>query len=92
MLLPHRKPTRSSSCVVFRCVSEVTGGPTTTSPIFLIPDSPTTLKFLTSKRPATHLYKRYFYFNGTSVPLPPKTATSPVNEDLQTVDPRLQDL
>uniref|UniRef100_A0A2H1WB31 SFRICE_021017 n=1 Tax=Spodoptera frugiperda TaxID=7108 RepID=A0A2H1WB31_SPOFR len=37
-------------CVV--CVSEVTGGP---MPPFPIPDSPTTLKFLTPKRPATHL-------------------------------------
>uniref|UniRef100_A0A2H1VFX4 SFRICE_012083 n=1 Tax=Spodoptera frugiperda TaxID=7108 RepID=A0A2H1VFX4_SPOFR len=43
---------KQRACVVFRCVSEVTGGPI---PIFPIPDSPTTLKFLTPKRPATHL-------------------------------------
>ncbi|KAF9801339.1 hypothetical protein SFRURICE_018058 [Spodoptera frugiperda] len=36
----------------FRCVSKVTGGPNTPFPI---PDSPTTLKFLTPKEPATHL-------------------------------------
>uniref|UniRef100_A0A2H1V277 SFRICE_000670 n=1 Tax=Spodoptera frugiperda TaxID=7108 RepID=A0A2H1V277_SPOFR len=35
--------------VVFRYVSEVTG-----SPIFPSSDSPTTFKFLTSKRPAQH--------------------------------------
>uniref|UniRef100_A0A2H1WR40 SFRICE_034670 n=1 Tax=Spodoptera frugiperda TaxID=7108 RepID=A0A2H1WR40_SPOFR len=35
-----------------RCLSEVTGGPIT---IFPIPDSPTTLKFLTPKMPAKHL-------------------------------------
>uniref|UniRef100_A0A2H1W4R1 SFRICE_015991 n=1 Tax=Spodoptera frugiperda TaxID=7108 RepID=A0A2H1W4R1_SPOFR len=33
------------------CVSDVTGS---VFPIFPIPDSPTTLKFFTSKRPATH--------------------------------------
>uniref|UniRef100_A0A2H1WA32 SFRICE_032109 n=1 Tax=Spodoptera frugiperda TaxID=7108 RepID=A0A2H1WA32_SPOFR len=37
------------------CVSEVTGGTIPPFPIFPIPDSPTTLKFLTPKRPATHL-------------------------------------
>ncbi|KAF9820463.1 hypothetical protein SFRURICE_009882 [Spodoptera frugiperda] len=35
-----------------RCVSEVIGGPITPFPI---PNSPTTLKYLTPKRPATHL-------------------------------------
>uniref|UniRef100_A0A2H1VIL6 SFRICE_017405 n=1 Tax=Spodoptera frugiperda TaxID=7108 RepID=A0A2H1VIL6_SPOFR len=35
-----------------RCVTEVIGSPITPFPI---PDSPTTLKFLTPKRPATHL-------------------------------------
>uniref|UniRef100_A0A2H1VEU8 SFRICE_021594 n=1 Tax=Spodoptera frugiperda TaxID=7108 RepID=A0A2H1VEU8_SPOFR len=39
-----------------RCVSEVTGGPIPSFPIFPIPDSQTTtLKFLTPKKPATHL-------------------------------------
>uniref|UniRef100_A0A2H1VNB5 SFRICE_026346 n=1 Tax=Spodoptera frugiperda TaxID=7108 RepID=A0A2H1VNB5_SPOFR len=38
-----------------RCVSEVTGGPISPFLIFPIPDSSTTLKFLTPKRPATHL-------------------------------------
>uniref|UniRef100_A0A2H1VRX2 SFRICE_012999 n=1 Tax=Spodoptera frugiperda TaxID=7108 RepID=A0A2H1VRX2_SPOFR len=38
-----------------RCVSKVTCGPIPPFPIFPIPDSPTTLKFLTPKRLATHL-------------------------------------
>uniref|UniRef100_A0A2H1VM20 SFRICE_031311 n=1 Tax=Spodoptera frugiperda TaxID=7108 RepID=A0A2H1VM20_SPOFR len=39
-----------------RCESEVTGGPIPPFPIFPIPDSrTTTLKFLTPKKPATHL-------------------------------------
>uniref|UniRef100_A0A2H1UZY7 SFRICE_008510 n=1 Tax=Spodoptera frugiperda TaxID=7108 RepID=A0A2H1UZY7_SPOFR len=40
-----------------RCVSEVTGGPNSPFPIFLIfpiPDSPTSHKFLTPKKPAMH--------------------------------------
>uniref|UniRef100_A0A2H1WIE3 SFRICE_005310 n=1 Tax=Spodoptera frugiperda TaxID=7108 RepID=A0A2H1WIE3_SPOFR len=40
---------------MFRCVSEVIGGPIPPFPIFAIPDSQKTLKFLTPKRPATHL-------------------------------------
>uniref|UniRef100_A0A2H1W1V0 SFRICE_017777 n=1 Tax=Spodoptera frugiperda TaxID=7108 RepID=A0A2H1W1V0_SPOFR len=39
-----------------RCVSEVTGGPISPFPIFPIPDCrTTTFKFLTPKKPATHL-------------------------------------
>uniref|UniRef100_A0A2H1WXZ5 SFRICE_039430 n=1 Tax=Spodoptera frugiperda TaxID=7108 RepID=A0A2H1WXZ5_SPOFR len=39
-----------------RCVSEVTGGPIPSFPIFHIPNSrTTTLKFVTPKKPATHL-------------------------------------
>uniref|UniRef100_A0A2H1VHX3 SFRICE_025986 n=1 Tax=Spodoptera frugiperda TaxID=7108 RepID=A0A2H1VHX3_SPOFR len=38
-----------------RCVSEVTGGPIPPFPIFPIPNSPTTFKFLTPKRLATHI-------------------------------------
>uniref|UniRef100_A0A2H1VRJ9 SFRICE_019650 n=1 Tax=Spodoptera frugiperda TaxID=7108 RepID=A0A2H1VRJ9_SPOFR len=53
---PHRKSTWNNACVVFRCVSEVTGGPIPSFPIFPVPDSrTTTLKFLTPKKPATHL-------------------------------------
>uniref|UniRef100_A0A2H1WHU0 SFRICE_032241 n=1 Tax=Spodoptera frugiperda TaxID=7108 RepID=A0A2H1WHU0_SPOFR len=37
------------------CVSEVTEGPITPFPIFPIPGSPTTLRFLTLKKPGTHL-------------------------------------
>uniref|UniRef100_A0A2H1WL11 SFRICE_033614 n=1 Tax=Spodoptera frugiperda TaxID=7108 RepID=A0A2H1WL11_SPOFR len=38
-----------------RCVGEVTGGPITLFPIFPIPDSKTTLKFLIPKKPAACL-------------------------------------
>uniref|UniRef100_A0A2H1W2N6 SFRICE_009869 n=1 Tax=Spodoptera frugiperda TaxID=7108 RepID=A0A2H1W2N6_SPOFR len=52
---PHRKPTRNNACVLFCRMSEVTGGLITPFPIFPIPDFPTIVKFLTPKRPETHL-------------------------------------